>query len=210
MDVIKLRKYHQIKELVNNPGYSSSGEWSDVVNGSGDVVISKSGSFQTWREFIEIFINDQQLSDLLTTFLAYHDSLLKYWVGVLGSFPDKQAELFTLKRLLLEPITDEEIRSALPKDSKEKQIEERFKWHKEHLLNDLILIYCCHECGNFECGGINVKIDQKNDTIIWTFFENELRRTKGKTLQFHFEKSQYSGVFNKYRKAFLKNKDTRK
>jgi len=77
MDVIKLRKYHQIKELVNNSNYNSSGEWSNVVNGSDDVVTSKSGFFQTWREFMEIIINDQPLSDLLTTFLAYRDSLLK-------------------------------------------------------------------------------------------------------------------------------------
>jgi len=210
MDVIKLRKYHQIKELVNNSNYNSSGEWSNAVNGSGDVVTSKSGFFQTRREFMEFFINDQPLSDLLTTFLAYRDSLLKSWVGVLGSFPDKQPELYTLKRLLLEPLTEQTIRPALRQDLEKEHFEDYSKWYKENFSNDLILIYCCHECGSVDCGGIGVKVDQKNDTIIWTFFENEKRRTKGKTLQFHFDKRQYYGVFNKYRQAFIKNKDTRK
>ena len=113
--------------------------------------------------FVEFFINDVPLSRLLEDFYGQKECILDNWIGVLGSFGDAEAEKLIIKQLL----------------------------GKEAAAPELI-IYCCGECGQPDCGGIKVRIDRNGGSVFWTVTDE-----RG-DLRFAFDKHQYFDVFDTY------------
>lgn len=152
------------------------------------------------RKFYEFYINDKPLSSLITEFCNLDKSLLENWVGVLGSFQNRQSELNKIKRLLLKQISEQEILDIFPKGLDKYYLDHGIEDYKKELADQEIIIYGCAECGDYGCGGYAIKIDKQEELIIWTFND------EGNILQFHFDKHQYFNAFDNYRQLIDKRK----
>lgn len=152
------------------------------------------------KGFLEFFINCSPLSELLDKFYRMNGSILDNWIGTLGAFENRRAEVIKVKQLLGKTISDEEIRRTYPSEWNDKD----FQWYLERVRDELsnpeIIIYCCAECGGYDCGGIKAKIEKTENAFVWTFTEEE------KQLMFSFDKYQYFDLFDKYLKQ-LEKKD---
>lgn len=155
------------------------------------------------NEFYEFFINDKPLSEILTEFCKLDKPLLDNWIGLLGPFPNKKAELNYIKRLLVEQISEQEFRDVFPNDLDKNFLDSGMENYREELADEEIMIYGCPACGDYDCGGYKIKIDQESDQTIWTFNDN------GDSLQFHFDKNQYFDTFEIYRKRLLNELNSR-
>ncbi len=195
METIKLKKYHRKGGLVDEKTTRPKDLLNKIKTTFGNTTLTKDGLINRPTEFYEFFINDQPLSVILTEFCKLENSLLDNWIGVLGSFPNRKSELNTIKRLLLKPITEQDIRDVLPKDLNIHYLDNRIENYKEELADEEIIIYCCAECGDYGCGGFKVKVDKTDDTFVWTYCD------EGKMLQFHFDKHQYFTTFDTYRQG---------
>ena len=195
MDTIELKKYHRIGGLVDEKTTRPKDLLNKVKTTFGNATLTNDGLTKRPTEFYEFFINDQPLSVILTEFCKLKNSLLDNWVGVLCSFPNRQSELNTIKRLLLKQITEQEIREVFPKDLDKHYLDNGIENYKEELADEEIIIYGCAECGDYGCGGFKVKVDKTGDTFVWTYGD------EGKILQFHFDKHQYFKTFDNYRQT---------
>ena len=140
------------------------------------------------KDFLEFFINDKPLSELLNTFYQSKRSILDNWIGVLGSSPNLQSEIIKLKQFLAKNITDKELRAAFPASFKESELGWYMDKYREELANPEVIIYCCVVCGDYDCGGLAVRIGREEDTVTWTIQE------KDKSLVFKFNKYAYFDV----------------
>ena len=66
------------------------------------------------------------------------------------------------------------------------------------------LIYGCKICGDFDCGGIDIKVDSDSNNYYWYFF-NE-RTNEYDNQLFTFSKTEYEGVFKRYLKNWNQSK----
>jgi hypothetical protein len=146
------------------------------------------------NQFLEYFINDHPLSELLDNFYNSKTTILENWVGALGSSINPMTDIIKVKQLLGKKVTDEEIRQVYPSS----WTDQEFKWYlekyREELENPEVLIYCCAECGDYDCGGIAVTIDRTDTCVIWTIKASD----SDNTLKLEFDKYLYFDVFNKY------------
>lgn len=132
------------------------------------------------EDFIEFFINDVPLSKLLDQFYGQEKSILENWTGVLGSFRNPNAEKIKIKQLLGKEVTDKDI---------------YYDKTREELADPKIIIYCCGECGDYDCGGITIVIDRNETSVCWTIVDE-----RG-NLSFEFNKHAYFAVFDHYARS---------
>jgi|WetSurMetagenome_2_1015567.scaffolds.fasta_scaffold33537_3 hypothetical protein len=195
MDTIELKKYHRTGGLGAEQTTRPKDILSKIKTVFGNVTMTKEGQNKRPTEFYEFFINDRPFSEILTEFCKLDYSLLDNWVGVLGSFSNKKSELNTIKRLLLQQITEQEIRDVFPKVLDKYYLDNGIENYREELADEEIIIYGCLECGDYDCGGFKIKVDKEGEKFLWTYND------EGNILQFHFDQHQYFDTFDSYRKT---------
>ena len=109
---------------------------------------------------MEFYINDIPLTELLNTFYNNKGTILDNWIGVLGWTTNLSAEIVKIKQLLGKNISDKEIRRVFPASWTETEFETYLDKYRDELSNPEIIIYCCVECGDYDCGGISVLINK--------------------------------------------------
>jgi len=192
MDKLSLRKYFKQGSLVDNSINSLKPITKADQTHKGNTSLTNKGLIRSDKEFLEFFIDDRPLSSLLDTFYKSNGSILDNWIGVLGSSANRKDDIIKVKQLLGKSITDKEIRQLYP----DNWTDDEFEWYlektREELSNPEILIYCCAECGDYDCGGIAITIGKTNNSVIWTISDNDSK------LKFEFDKYLYFEVFNRY------------
>lgn len=200
MDTLSLRKYLRKGSLVDRDTASLKQLSKSKRLPTGNTTLSYKGVVKSEREFLEFFVNDKPLSEILDKFYETKGSILDNWIGKLGSSVNKKAEILKVKQLIGKTISDKEIRQVYPSEWSD----EEFQWYlakeREELSNPEVIIYCCAECGDYDCGGIKAKIDTTENAFVWTITEED----KGLTLE--FDKYQYFDLFDKYLRQ-LEKKD---
>ena len=190
MDTLSIKKYHR-HALVVDKKINSLKRLSKADNlPKGNTSLTKSGSIKTDREFLEFYINDTPLTELLNSFYNQKGSILDNWVGVLGWTTNLPAEMIKIKQLLGKNISDKEIRQVFPASWTDTEFEYYLDKYRDELANPEIIIYCCAECGDYDCGGIAVSIDKTDNSVIWKIIDKE------KMLSFQFDKYQYLDILN--------------
>ena len=190
MDTLSIKKYHR-HALVVDKKINSLKRLSKADNlPKGNTSLTKSGSIKTDREFLEFYINDTPLTELLNSFYNQKGSILDNWVGVLGWITNLPAEMIKIKQLLGKNISDKEIRQVFPASWTDTEFEYYLDKYRDELANPEIIIYCCAECGDYDCGGIAVSIDKTDNSVIWKIIDKE------KMLSFQFDKYQYLDILN--------------
>ncbi|HQI46296.1 MAG TPA: hypothetical protein PLC59_09580 [Bacteroidales bacterium] len=197
MDSIELKKYIRTCGFVCEETAKPIDLFSKIKTAFRNATLTNERINKNPTEFYEFFINDKPLSGILTEFCKLENSLLDNWIGVLGSFPNKQPELIKIKRLLLEQITEKEIGDLFPLDLEKYYLDTGIDNYKEELADEEIIIYCCAECGDYDCGGFKIKVEKDKDTFVWTYND------EGRILQFHFDKKQYFNTFDTYRQTII-------
>jgi len=192
MDILTLKRYHRQSSVADKNINSLQKLQKSKKLPAGNTSLTNKGLVRFEREFLEFFINDQPLSEMLDKFYPGKEHLLDNWIGILGSFENHRAEIMRVKQLLKKNISDVEIRKAYPAEWSDSEFQWYLEKEREILLDPDVIIYCCAECGDYDCGGIRVKIDKSDDAFIWTFTEG------GKRLTFAFDKYQYFELFDKY------------
>ena len=190
MDTLTIKKYHrqgsEVEKRINALKVISKTEKLPKGNTS-----TWNGSIKTDKEFFEFFINDVPLTELLNEFYNQKGSVLDNWIGVLGWTTNFPAEIIKLKQLLGKNVTDNEIRKVFPTSFTENEFEYYLEKYRNELSNPEIIIYCCAECGDYECGGIKISLHKTDTSVIWTFSEND------KTLEFEFDKYLYFDILQR-------------
>ena len=192
MDTLSLRKYRKQSSLVDRDVSSLKQLSKSKRLPAGNTTLTNKGLVKPEREFFEFFINDKPLSALLNKFYETKGSILDNWIGVFGSFANQKAEMLKVKQLLGKTISDKEIRQVYPSEWSDSEFQWYLEKTREELSDPEVIIYCCTECGDYDCGGIKTKIDKTESAFVWTITE------KNKRLAFEFEKYQYFDLFDKY------------
>jgi hypothetical protein len=192
MDTLRLQKYNRQGSMVDNEINMLDKDLSSKKKLSGNVTLTQKGDIKTDKEFLEYFINDKPLSELLDQFYNSKTCILDNWIGALGSSINPKTDIIKVKQLLGKHVTDKEIRQVYPSSWTDKEFKLYLDKNREELENPEILIYCCAECGDYDCGGIAVTIDKTDTSVIWTIHDGN------KTLKFEFDKHLYFDVFNRY------------
>lgn len=200
MDTLSLRKYLRKGSLVDRDTTSLKQLSKSKRLPTGNTTLTDKGVVKSEREFLEFFVNDKPLSELLGKFYETKGSFLDNWIGVLGSPVNKKAEVIKVKQLLGKAISDKEIRQVYPSDWSEDEFQWYLEKEREELADPEVIIYCCAECGDYDCGGIKAKIDKTDNLFVWTITEEDKR------LKFEFDKYQYFDLFDKYLRQ-LEKKD---
>lgn len=193
MDVLKLKTYRR----------PASGEDSRINSLTklvktkkfvpGNTTLHGNGLIKKGIEFLEYFINDTPLSELLNRFYNRKGSILENWVGVLGTGNPK-VDIVKVKQLLGKNVSDKEIRDIYSASWGDDDFQLHLEKYREELADPEILIYCCAECGDYGCGGIAVTIERIENSIVWIIREED------SSLTFAFDKYQYFEEFNRYLK----------
>ena len=200
MDTFSLRKYLRQRSLVDKDTALLKQLSKSKRLPTGNTTLTKKGVVRSEREFLEFFVNEKPLSELLDKFYGIKGCILDNLIVVLGSSLNKKAEILKVKQLIGKTISDKEIRKVYPSEWGD----EEFQWYlektREELAEPEVIIYCCAECGDYDCGGIKAKIDKTDNSFVWTIIEGNNRLT------FEFDKYQYFDLFDKYLRH-LENKD---
>ncbi len=191
MNILSIKKYYRkgsvVDEKFNNV---KSIEKNDKFSKRNKTLSSES-SIKADREFLEFFIDDVPLTELLNVFYKQKGSILDNWISVLGCTTNLPAEIVKLKQLLGKNVTDTDIRKVFPASWGESDFEHYLEKYRDELSNTEIIIYCCAECGDYDCGGIKVAINKADTSIIWTISEGDNK------LRFEFDKFQYFDAFQR-------------
>lgn len=192
MDKLSLRKYHRSGSIADKHINSLQKLAKSKTLAGGNTTLTSDGLARSENTFLEFFINDQPLSKLLDKFYGKKGSILDNWIGILGWSATRMTDIVKVKRLLGKNISDKEIREMYPAEWSDSEFENYLEKEREELSDPEIIIYCCAECGDYECGGITVQIDKTNEAFVWTIGDDE------RQLIFKFDKYQYFDVFDKY------------
>jgi hypothetical protein len=199
MDTISLEKYRRPGSPVDRNTTSLQSLSPSKKLPAGNSTLTDNGLMKSEREFLEFYINGQPLSEQLNSFYRIEGNILENWIGVLGWFVNAKTDIIKAKQLLGKKISDKEIRAAYPPAWSDSEFQPYQEKHQEELSDPEIIIYCCAECGDYDCGGIRIELDKTEHAFIWTITE------KNKQLKFEFDKYQYFDLFDKYIRQ-LKNK----
>jgi len=196
MDILRLQKYQRKGTLVDKEINSLDKVVRKKKNIHGNTTLTDKGLIKSEKQFLEYFINDKPLSELLDNFYNSKTTILDNWIGALGL--NTKTDIIKVKQLLKKDVSDKEIRQVFPST----WTDDEFRWHLEKYREELedpeVLIYCCAECGDYDCGGIAVTIDKTDTSVIWTVKEGD------KVLKFEFDKYLYFEVFNNYLRKITK------
>jgi hypothetical protein len=114
MDILSIKKYHRQGTVVDKK-INSLKRLSAANNlPTGNTTLTKKGSVKTDKDFLEFYINDKPLTELLDTFYNQKGSVLDNWIGVLGWTTNLQAEIIKIKQLLGKNVSAKEIRRVYP------------------------------------------------------------------------------------------------
>lgn len=195
MDTLRLQRYQK-------PGSPAGKEMNSLEKAAGKkknfqdkTALPNKGLMKPGTEFLEYFINDKPLSALLDHFYGSKTTILENWIGALGVNP--KSDLIKIKQLLNKEVTDKEIRQVYPAAWTKDEFSGYLDKYRDELANPEILIYCCAECGDYECGGIAVTTAIEDKSVIWTINDGD------KALKFEFEKYAYFEVLNNYLRKLL-------
>ena len=191
MDTLSIKKYHRQGSVVDKEINSLKRLSNTNKLPKGNTTLKNEGSIKTHRDFLEFFINDIPLSELLNKFYNDGESILDNWVGALGWTTNLPSEIIKLKQLLGKNISDKEIRQVYPASWTEKEFENYLDSYRDELSNPEIIIYCCAECGGYYCGGIKILITKTDNSIIWKVTETN------NAINFEFDKYLYFETFQR-------------
>ncbi|WP_165760170.1 hypothetical protein [Niastella populi] len=191
MGTLTLQKYQRLDSLADKSINSLGKAVKSKKKPLGNTTLTNKGFVRSQKPFLEYFINDKPLSEQLDKIYNTKTTILENWVGALGSGNPK-TDRIKVKQLLQRKVSDKEIRDVYPSS----WTEDEFQWYldkyREELENPEVLIYCCAECGDYDCGGIAVTIDQTENSVVWNIIG------ASDILKFEFDKNLYFGVFNNY------------
>jgi hypothetical protein len=126
--------------------------------------------------FIEFFVNDRPLSEIIDEFDGNRTSVLDNWAGVFGT-NTPWAEIIKAKQLIKAKIPEAEMRALLAANLEEDHVEDVLDQYRAELDDPEVIIYRCAECGDYLCGGVGVTIDMQEDTVTWTIGGSGLNLT---------------------------------
>lgn len=138
-------------------------------------------------ECMEYFIDEKPLSEHLKN--LNKTNVFDKWISAFSIPSNVGIERLKAKHLMNKRVSDDEIRRLYDVDE---NIEWHVQKHREELNNSEVLLYCCAECGDYDCGGIATEITFTDKSIIW-FFGGETD-----PLTFEFDKFKYFSVFNRF------------
>lgn len=200
MDTLSLRKYRRQASIDDRDTAPLKQLTKSKRPPTDNTTLTDKGLVKSEREFLDFFVNDKPLSELLDKFYETKGNVLDNWIGVLGSSVNKKTEIVKVKQLIGKTISDKEIRQAYPPEWSDNEFQWYLEKTREELADPEVIIYCCAECGDYDCGGIKAKIDRTDNTFVWTITEDDKRLT------FEFDKYQYLDLFHKYLRQ-LEKKD---
>lgn len=141
--------------------------------------------------FLEFFINDQALSELIDSHYGLSDSFLEDYTGVLGNAGSLPAEIIKIKQLLGKNVSDEEVERLWADALPEGQLDETFLLtYRDELSAPEIIIYQCAECAHYDCGGVTVIIHFDDNVVKWQIVD------KPQLPVFTFDKYAYYSLLN--------------
>ncbi len=147
-------------------------------------------STKVMTSFLEFFINDKSLSELLDSRFYENGSVLDNWIGVLGWMKNTPAEIVKIKQLMRMHVTDSDIRRIFPNNSTDNEFKNYLQQYRNELANPCVILYCCAQCGDYDCGGIAALLEEEGQTIRWKMGDGK------DGLVFTFAKHQYLDVFS--------------
>jgi hypothetical protein len=200
MDTLSLKKYYRQGALVDREINLLKQLSKSKRRQAGNTTLTHKGLVKSERDFLEFFVNGNPLSELLDKFYEEKGTILDNWIGVLGSSINKKAEILKVKHLLGKAISDKEIRQVYPLEWSDDEFQWYLEKEREELSDPEVIIYCCAECGDYDCGGIKAKIDKSDISFLWTFSQED------KHLRFEFDKYQYFDLFDTHLRQ-LEKKD---
>lgn len=192
MDILKLQKYRR-QVYTGNWNTQKKEKALKRKAFSNHSMSTDDGLAKIDREFLEYFINDTPLSELLDKFYNSKTSILDNWIGALGSANTK-ADVIKVNRLLGKPVTEKEIRKLYPPGWSDSEFQRYLEKETEELKSPEILVYICAHCGDYDCNGIALTIERTDTSTIWIIKNGDSR------LSFEFDKHLYFEAFNKYLK----------
>jgi hypothetical protein len=190
MDILTLKDYHRTGKLVDKQLNTLEKLSRTKALTGGNTTLSNTGLVKTDRSFSEFHINDVPLSEMLDKLYGSKTSILNNWIGVLGSSINPNWEKVKIKQLLGKKVSDKEIREMYSPEMTDNEFQYYLEKAREELTSPNVIIYCCAECGDPDCGGITATIDKTDDAVIWTLTE------KKATMKFHFNKYKYFALLN--------------
>lgn len=200
MDKLELKIYNLINEQKSLLLSKKVGFLSKLKNALNP--FKTKSQFNRPQSFFEYYINGIALSDKLNELNKFGQNTLDQWIGALGSFKPSQYELNHLKRMMLQPLSEDEIRSVFSSELDPISLDNSLVRYQEELNDTDILLYVCIECGDYACNGIKVKIQEENDCITWTL--------QHKGLKFRFDKDEYIVTLKAYQNEVLMKFSQRK
>ena len=192
MDYLSLKKYTRPRSIVDRNINSLRKLTKSKKLPTGNSKLTSDGLVKTETSFLEFYINDEPLSKLLDKFYGTDGSILDNWIGVLGWTVNKKTDIVKVKQLLGKNISDKDIKEMFPAEWTDNEFQNNLENVREELSDPNIIIYCCAECGHYQCGGITVRIKKTDDAFVWTL------RNEDKRLTFRFDKYQYFDLFDQY------------
>ncbi len=140
--------------------------------------------------FVEFYINDKSLSEIIDNYDKSSDSFLENYTGVLGGLNNPLSEAIKIKQLLGKKVSDVEIRALFSHSSAKDSIDYLVSLCYDELADPAIIIYGCAECGDYNCGGVKVTIEKEEDVVKWMVVDEPLMPV------FTFNKHVYYEVFS--------------
>lgn len=144
------------------------------------------------NRFYEYYIDEVPLSFLIDDWANMKYPLTFDWVGLLGAF-GKRCDIITTKQLILEEITDDDLRKLYSSSIDDDELSYILEEERKEIENKFTMLYGCSQCGDPGCGGIRTLIERDGGFFTWTF------ASKDSELQFKFDDNAYIEVFENYR-----------
>lgn len=174
------------------------------VQASEDPFNIKNGGFnfehelinESLNDYYEFYIDGTPLVKIILSFYSSYDSkwFLTNKNGLLGTRPKKYDELLVM--------------ALLNNKLGVKKVIEHFRTYNE-ILNEqqaasLIielglknpLIYGCKICGDSDCGGVDIRVENDSNKYYWYFYNEKSKKFDNKL--FTFSKTNYEMVFKGY------------